>query len=141
MIVQAAHTIKSLPEALVFPLGNCHGDLTLSNIIFDQSVGVTLIDFLDTYLESPLQDIAKLKQDYVYGWSFRNELSPLKIKSEIMCRYFFPQAIVEIERVYPVQVRVLTLMSLVRIAPYVRDNMTKKWLYSSLTNCLGISLI
>jgi hypothetical protein len=52
------------------PVGPCHGDLTLSNILFkgDQFY---LLDFLDCYVESPIQDIAKLRQDTQFGWSLQ----------------------------------------------------------------------
>lgn len=136
-LVHAASVwLDRLPAELDVPLGPCHGDLTLSNLIFDPLSGVTLIDFLDTFLESPLQDVAKLKQDFVYGWSFRRDPVSLGVKAEILCRYHLPQAIPQIERMYPTQVRVMTLMSLARIAPYVRDALTKQWLILSLKHCL-----
>jgi len=129
--------VNALPAEMPFPMGPCHGDLTLSNVILDPVSGITLIDFLDTFLETPLQDVAKLKQDFVYGWSFRKDPPALTIKAEILCRHHFPQAIVQIERMYPTQVRLLTLMTLARIAPYVKDAVTQQWLVRSLTNCLG----
>ena len=130
--------VDTLPPELSFPVGRCHGDLTLSNVILDPVSGITLIDFLDTFLETPLQDVAKLKQDFVYGWSFRNSPPPLSLKAEILCRNHFPRAIVQIERMYPVQVNLLTLMTLARIAPYVKDAVTQQWLIRSLTDCLGV---
>lgn len=57
------------------PIGECHGDLTLSNMLVqsDKSGGrrIVLIDFQDSYVESPLADMAKLCQDLVYGWTMR----------------------------------------------------------------------
>jgi aminoglycoside phosphotransferase family enzyme len=50
------------------PVGPCHGDLTLSNILFKGDT-LYLLDFLDCYIESPLQDIAKIRQDTCFGWS------------------------------------------------------------------------
>lgn len=129
--------VDALPSDMPFPMGPCHGDLTLSNVILDPMSGITLIDFLDTFLETPLQDVAKLKQDFVYGWSFRKDPSALAIKAEILCRHHLPQAITQIERMYPTQVRLLTLMTLARIAPYVKDATTQQWLVRSLTSCLG----
>lgn len=136
LVVHASDQLASLPAQLPFPIGSCHGDLTLSNVILDPVAGVTLIDFLDTYLETPLQDVAKLKQDFVYGWSFRKEAASLGIKAEILCRYHFPRAITQIERMYPRQVWLMTVMALARIAPYVRDITTKQWLVNSLTHCM-----
>lgn len=128
--------IENLPDQLLFPMGPCHGDLTLSNIILDPLSGITLIDFLQTFIETPLQDVAKLKQDFVYGWSFHKHSSSIGIKAEILCRYHYPSAITQIERMYPMQVKLLTLMALVRIAPYVKDDVTQQWLTKSLQKCM-----
>jgi thiamine kinase-like enzyme len=78
------------PAGHEIPVGLCHGDLTLSNILIQRGgkssgpVGaitkaepdatvmrVVLIDFLDSFVESPLADMAKLCQDLVYGWTMR----------------------------------------------------------------------
>eukprot|EP00760_Papus_ankaliazontas_P040160 PhM_4_TR997/c0_g1_i1/m.68603 len=88
------------------PLGVCHGDLTLSNILVQQpqtketthrssknntpmkssgsskqgpssganpgdTPALILIDFLDSFLETPLADAAKLRQDTLFGWTLR----------------------------------------------------------------------
>lgn len=129
--------LESLPDELLFPIGPCHGDLTLSNIIVDPLYGITLIDFLETYLETPLQDVAKLKQDFIYGWSFRKHSSSIGIKAEILCRYHYPSALTQIERMYPIQIKLLTLMTLARIAPYIKDEVTQQWLTKSLVKCIG----
>ena len=50
------------------PVGICHGDLTFSNMLFTDS-GMYLIDFLDSFVETPLQDIVKIRQDSKYEWS------------------------------------------------------------------------
>ena len=53
-----------------FPLGICHGDLTLSNILIDiDNLNLYLIDFLDSFIESPILDIVKIRQDTKYLWS------------------------------------------------------------------------
>jgi hypothetical protein len=126
----------NFPAEMAFPMGPCHGDLTLSNVILDPVSGITLIDFLYTFLESPLQDVAKLKQDFIYGWSFRKDSPAIRVKAGIFCRHHFPQAIIQIERMYSRQVFLLTLMTLARIAPYVKESVTQRWLVHSLTNCL-----
>jgi thiamine kinase-like enzyme len=78
---------------LMLPLGICHGDLTLSNILIasqtDSSapvisidedmcvssmggpIRIVLIDFLDSFVETPLADMAKLCQDLKYAWTIR----------------------------------------------------------------------
>jgi hypothetical protein len=137
LISKCSSYVESLPSELKFPIGPCHGDLTLSNVILNSVSGVTLIDFLDTYLESPLQDVAKLKQDFDYGWSFRKAPPSMVLKAQILCRYQLPHAVTQIERMYPVQVRLLTLMTLARIAPYIKDECTREWLIDSINGCLG----
>lgn len=64
---------KSLPlfremNDLFIPIGRCHGDLTFSNILFNGN-NYYLIDFLDSFVESPLLDIVKIRQDSAYLWS------------------------------------------------------------------------
>ena len=52
------------------PVGECHGDLTLSNILVQNSEKrICLIDFLDSFIETPMQDIVKLRQDTKYFWT------------------------------------------------------------------------
>ncbi|MBT0858600.1 phosphotransferase, partial [Campylobacter coli] len=53
-----------------FPIGYCHGDLTFSNILF-QNQNIVLIDFLDNFIETPLQDVVKLRQDTRHKWSLK----------------------------------------------------------------------
>ena len=55
-------------DNITIPIGVCHGDLTFSNILFTDS-GMCLIDFLDSFIETPLQDVVKLRQDTLYNWS------------------------------------------------------------------------
>lgn len=57
-------------HGLSLPVGPTHGDLTLSNVmVASDGSCFGLFDFLDSYLESPLVDIAKLRQDTQFGWS------------------------------------------------------------------------
>ena len=53
------------------PSSFCHGDLSLSNILFDKSF--VLIDFLDSFINTALVDIAKLKQDLHYHWCLKTQ--------------------------------------------------------------------
>jgi len=55
-------------KPLDIPVGLCHGDLTLSNILFNGQK-ICLIDFLDSFIETPLMDIVKIRQDTLYAWS------------------------------------------------------------------------
>lgn len=55
-------------QTLTLPVGVCHGDLTLSNILFNGN-NYFLIDFLDSFIESPLLDMVKMRQDTAHRWS------------------------------------------------------------------------
>lgn len=57
-----------LPSSIMIPVGQCHGDLTFSNILFNGN-NYYLIDFLDSFIESPLMDLVKVRQDSRYEWS------------------------------------------------------------------------
>ena len=48
----------------------CHGDLTFTNIIFHKN-RLFFIDFLDSYIDSFVCDLVKLKQDLYYLWSIK----------------------------------------------------------------------
>lgn len=68
MMDAASEFFEALPSTISLPVGQCHGDLTFSNILFSKS-NFYLIDFLDSFIETPLMDIVKLRQDSAYGWS------------------------------------------------------------------------
>lgn len=61
--------LMNIGETLKMYVGQCHGDLTFSNILFRNSGKHSLIDFLDSFVETPLQDLVKVRQDTAYGWS------------------------------------------------------------------------
>lgn len=67
------------------PIGLCHGDLTFSNILFTANT-YYLIDFLDSFIESPLMDIVKLRQDSAHLWSAKMYTKPYDpIRLKIIC--------------------------------------------------------
>ncbi len=111
--------------------GNCHGDLTLSNIILNEA-GIVLIDFLDTFVESPLQDVSKIIQDVLYLWSFRHISNSGKINAAILGRHIYNEVIYDIHKKYKKQVDLLTAFSLLRILPYIKDEVTFEWVNISL---------
>ncbi|MBD5227485.1 MAG: phosphotransferase [Bacteroidales bacterium] len=67
-IMERSEAIFNKLEDMEMPVGVCHGDLTFSNILFNGN-NYYLIDFLDSFIESPLLDIVKLRQDTAWLWS------------------------------------------------------------------------
>lgn len=115
-----------------FPIGNCHGDLTLSNMIISNDGTINLIDYLETFFESPLQDVVKIMQDFHYGWSFRYESPAANLTAKIFCMHSTPSLFTGLKLKYKNQIKILFILTLMRIAPYVNDEITKIWLLKSL---------
>ena len=67
-LVKRSSEIMNAVGDMDLPVGMCHGDLTFSNILFNGN-NYYLIDFLDSFIESPLLDIVKIRQDTAYLWS------------------------------------------------------------------------
>ncbi|MBR5170103.1 MAG: phosphotransferase [Muribaculaceae bacterium] len=67
-LVKLSSEVMDRVGDMVMPVGTCHGDLTFSNILFNGN-NYYLIDFLDSFIESPLLDIVKIRQDTAYLWS------------------------------------------------------------------------
>jgi len=67
-LVRRSSEVMNRVGDMQMPVGVCHGDLTFSNILFNGN-NYYLIDFLDSFIESPLLDIVKIRQDTAYMWS------------------------------------------------------------------------
>lgn len=115
---------NEIPSTLI-PIGPCHGDLTLSNVIFSNHK-LFLIDFLDSFIESPLIDIVKLRQDTKFYWSLmldtdipsyqRNKIiQALRYFDNIIDNYF------KEKDYYRNWYNYLEKFNLIRILPYLED--------------------
>ncbi len=104
--------------------GYCHGDFTFENIILSKG-NIYLIDFLDSYIESPIIDIAKIKQDLTLNWSNRRTKSdPLDlIKNDKLLaelgQFIFSQNLSE--KAIDLQHQI----ALLRILPYTSSPVTQ----------------
>ena len=107
---------------LQLPIGDCHGDLTLSNLKVTEQNQLTLFDFLSCDINSPLQDAAKLIQDFEFGWSFRKEKESIRVKGDIFCDHAMPSFIKTLNRLFNYEMRVIEALTILRIAPYIQDN-------------------
>ena len=57
-------------DSMIIPVGKCHGDLTFSNILVSRTgKNICIIDFLDNFIETPFQDMVKIRQDTQLKWS------------------------------------------------------------------------
>ena len=109
-----------LPEYLYLITGHCHGDMTFSNILFDKSEMV-LIDFLDTYLENPIQDYVKLRQDTKHKWSLNFSNVQNKTKIELALTYIDNMLKEELHTNFQEYYKEFQLLNLLRIIPYAKN--------------------
>ena len=125
-------------EDFSMPIGPCHGDLTLANIKITQENQLYLFDFLDSFIETPLQDAAKLLQDIDYGWSLRKEKSSVRLKGTLFYEKAYPTFVDTLIFMYPREMKMLEIMTLLRIAPYIdlNDKITINWFNLSMVKVL-----
>lgn len=130
---------KKINKINFYPNGICHGDLTLSNLILEGK-NIYLIDFLKTYNDSLLQDLSKIYQEFVLGWSARYLDENEKLRSKIFYKMIIDQ---NFFKLFPGKflkfLNFEILMTLFRIFPYVdrNDQITINWLSKSVEKVLN----
>ena len=133
-ISELIHKIELIENDIIMPIGLCHGDLTFSNILV-QNEKLILIDFLDSFIESPLQDIVKLRQDTKHLWTLNlYEKSFDKTKIKIIMNYI-DKIIDQYFQKYDFYVRyysVVQQINLLRIVPYTKDRKIINYLFNEL---------
>ena len=114
------------------PKTPCHGDLTLENILITKEKKVYLIDFLDSFCNSWMIDIAKLFQDLEYKWSYRNKTISVNTELRLLVA---KEALIEeilkrkngeesLKTIY-----YILLLNIIRIIPYTKQIETLNFLY------------
>ena len=114
--------IEELENDLLIPVGVCHGDLTFSNILMKDNK-IILIDFLDSYLETPLQDIVKIRQDTAHFWSLKVIDKKIdKIKIKIILEYIDRKITKHYQgKDFMQYYNIFQVINLLRILPYTQD--------------------
>ena len=123
-------------RGLALPIGPTHGDLTLSNVMVASDLScIGLFDFLDSYLESPLVDIAKVRQDTQFGWSSLMCEAPLdRVRFKQIMRHT-DAIIVEHFSKHEWFCRGIDLIqavNLLRISPYAQSDATHDFVIDAL---------
>jgi hypothetical protein len=118
-----------------YPKSICHGDFTLSNIICRENQ-IYLIDFLDSYLDSLLIDLAKIKQDLFHKWTVNiffelNEIEKLRINQILdfiwnKIETKFSQYLITDEFL------IIEAMNFIRILPYAKNEKTKLFIVNKI---------
>ena len=96
----------------------CHGDLTLTNVIFNKN-RLYYIDFLDCFIDSFLCDLVKLKQDLFYHWSL--DMQGIK---NLRIRQIYSFLWRKLEKRYSqyvetIEFDVLDILNTLRLEPYL----------------------
>jgi len=135
VIARAAERVCEEKE-LSIPVGECHGDLTLSNMIFNKTKNkIYVIDFLDSFIETPLCDMVKLRQDTRYCWSYhlregRFDRQKVKITLDHIDRRL--HAHFSKYDFYTSYYRTFQLLNFLRILPYIKNVQTVNYIGSVL---------
>ncbi len=114
-------------KEIIIPIGKCHGDLTFSNILI-LNKDVYLIDYLDSYIETPILDVIKLRQDVKFHWS--------KLKATKQYNYtIFDYINTQIENTFncdnPI-FKLLEILNYIRILPYCKDDKCYKFIIETI---------
>jgi len=108
-------------KGLDCPVGYCHGDFTLSNMLFLENGKIGLVDWHDPFMESPLQDIGKLFQEIELKWSMRmGDTSAIKFDTAYDNIHRFFDRWIETIDVEPRLVHLFHVMTLLRLFPYTK---------------------
>lgn len=139
LLLDKAETVFSEIGDLFLPIGRCHGDLTFSNILFNGN-NYYLIDFLDSFIESPMLDIVKLRQDTAYRWS---QLMYTKSFDSVRLRIVSEKIDKEIDDYFTAKYdwyqkyyKLLQLMNFLRIIQYAHDLKIIKFLKQVISSLL-----
>lgn len=105
------------------PIGLCHGDLTLANIMVCSEAGqICYIDHLPCYVNSPWMDFAKMEQEIELGWSTlllgkssANYLAAISMMSGII------QYCSNAMDLDSVDYKIVKSINLLRLLPYCKD--------------------
>jgi thiamine kinase-like enzyme len=119
---------KISKKKISIPMGFCHGDLTFSNMILSDKI--LLIDFLDDFINSPIQDICKLLQSVNLQWelliSKSSDLDILKLNIAYkFLRNELNQGINQYLKKHKINDEVLLILytlTILRITPYVKSD-------------------
>ena len=129
------NVFTNMPEEFEIPVGICHGDLTFSNILFSSNK-FYFIDYLDSFIETPIQDIVKLRQDTKYFWStmmYNKKYDVVRLN--IIFNYIddkISEHFGNFEYYYRNYDR-LQLMNILRILPYVKEEKVRDFVLNILS--------
>ena len=105
------------------PKTTCHGDFTVANMIFFKGK-ICCIDFLDSYIETVIVDMVKLKQDIYYEWILNINEGNLRIRQGF--NYLWNKLYSKFKQYYNLEfTNFITILNWLRIEPYIKTDKQK----------------
>ena len=124
------------------PNGVCHGDLTLSNVLFSSNGNkICIFDFLDTFYETPLQDIVKLRQDTKFHWTMQLYNKDYdKVRNIIVLSYLDKVILRTYSRFhfYKTYYRAFQIINYLRILQYSKNTKIKIYLIENINQMVKL---
>jgi aminoglycoside phosphotransferase (APT) family kinase protein len=127
---------------VLLPQGFCHGDFTFSNMLFKENGQIYIFDFLDSFIESPLIDLIKLRQDTKFLWSILidEKLEGHKIIKVLQILKYMDSRLVSFLDELSADIghwhTYLEIFNLARIMPYAQKQTDIQFLNKNLTQLL-----
>ena len=124
----SAFLTDSIPDMI--EIGNCHGDLTFSNVIVERDGTVCLFDFLDPPITTPYEDVSKLLQDVEFFWTLKKYQGVCdETRVRIMWSYAKNLILENLKNFLDLRVLAMfQVMTLMRIIPYTHEESTIEYL-------------
>jgi hypothetical protein len=127
-------TLRTPPKEELL-VGECHGDLTMANMIHTDST-MYLVDFLNTYVNSPILDLLSVRQDTYHLWSCHlHETYPCRVVETL--KYIDEELRTKYGWVLKNGwYRYLSLMNYVRMYPFNTEKDTTEFINSCIVEYL-----
>ena len=132
---------NSIPKEKIY-IGNCHGDFSLTNQLYTKD-NIFLLDFLDSFLDSPIIDIVKLRQDSNIGRIFEldTKLEKYKAARADLSISFLDNTIkdfINSDKILNAWYPYLQVLNLARIIPYTESKKELAFLEKNILNIIKI---
>ena len=96
----------------------------ISNLLFNND-DIVIIDFLDTFLDSPIQDIVKIRQDTQFHWSLRMLKHNYDSAKIIQCLNYIDNKLHNEFKKYDFYLnsyKIFQILNFLRIIPYCNND-------------------
>ena len=132
---------NAVPNKKIY-FGNCHGDFSLTNQLYTKD-NIFLLDFLDSFLDSPVIDIVKLRQDSNLGRIFQldTKLEKYKYSRAELSIAFLDNSIKEFidsDEILSAWYPYLQVLNLARIIPYTKSKKELAFLEKNILKIITI---